>query len=317
MNNHKLRPLTESSLLTAITIIIAIAGIYIPFIILFWTLPITILTAKHNLKYGISSVVISSILLCIFLTPVTALPLIVGSAPLALTLGYGYNKAWSAVKIFATSFLASLFGICLFLILTFYLTGINLFLDQLAAFKSAMLDTNEIFSSMGVTSEAMLDAQRQTQHMVETLSLVLPMLFVLNAVIKLVINYLASSFLLKRLGYTNINSLPAFSLWHFSKGFIYLYAFSLIGLYWGDTRQISLLYQISLNTYLFANVLGLVQGLSVIRFFYKLKKWPTAIWIFIIVMLCLNMVIAQIIALFGFFDMIFDYRKKFKSSSDN
>lgn len=38
---------------------------------------------------------------------------------------------------------------------------------------------------------------------------------------------------------------------------------------------------------------------------------------FIIVMLCLNMVIAQIIALAGFFDMIFDYRKKFKSSSDN
>ena len=34
MKNTKLRPLTESSLLTAITVIIAMAGIYIPFIIL-------------------------------------------------------------------------------------------------------------------------------------------------------------------------------------------------------------------------------------------------------------------------------------------
>lgn len=42
-------------------------------------------------------------------------------------------------------------------------------------------------------------------------------------------------------------------------------------MYWGDTRSITLLYQIALNTYLCANVLGLVQGLSVIRFFYKLK----------------------------------------------
>ena len=50
MKNTKLRPLTESSLLTAITVIIAMAGIYIPFIILFWTLPITIITAKHNVR---------------------------------------------------------------------------------------------------------------------------------------------------------------------------------------------------------------------------------------------------------------------------
>jgi len=71
MKNTKLRPLTESSLLTAITVIIAMAGIYIPFIILFWTLPITIITAKHNLKYGIFSALIASILLCVFLTPVT------------------------------------------------------------------------------------------------------------------------------------------------------------------------------------------------------------------------------------------------------
>lgn len=62
------------------------------------------------------------------------------------------------------------------LICTFYLTGINLFVDQLDAFKTAMLDTNEMFNSMGITSEAMIDAQRQTQHLIETLALVLPMI---------------------------------------------------------------------------------------------------------------------------------------------
>ena len=91
MTHNKLRPLTESSLLTAITVIIAIAGLYIPFVILFWTLPITIITAKHHLKYGLASVLISGILLCLFLTPVTALPLIFSSAPLAFTLGIGFN----------------------------------------------------------------------------------------------------------------------------------------------------------------------------------------------------------------------------------
>ena len=198
MKNTKLRPLTESSLLTAITVIMLWQE-FIYLLLFIWTLPITIITAKHNLKYGIFSALIASILLCVFLTPVTAIPLVLGSVPLALTLGFGYNHCWSAVKIFATSFVASIIGVCLFLICTFYLTGINLFVDQLDAFKTAMLDTNEMFNSMGITSEAMIDAQRQTQHLIETLALVLPMIFILNAIIKLVINYIASFFFIKTL----------------------------------------------------------------------------------------------------------------------
>lgn len=312
MTNTKLRPLTESSLLTAITVIIALAGLYIPFVILFWTLPITIITARHDLKYGFCSVLITTVLLCIFLTPVTAIPLIAGSVPLALTLGFGFYHNWSAVKIFASGFVASSIGVALFLIVTFYLTGINLFVDQLTTFKTAMLDTNDAFSAAGITSEAMIDAKKQTEQIVNTLALVLPMMFLLNALVKLIINYLASGYILKRLGQTEVKTLPPFTLWHFPKFFVYVYAFALIGLYWGTTRDISLLYQVSLNIYLFATIMGLVQGLAVIRFFYKLKKWPTAIWVFIIIMIFVNMVIAQMIALAGIFDMIFNYRKKFR-----
>ena len=313
MTHNKLRPLTESSLLTAITVIIAIAGLYIPFVILFWTLPITIITAKHHLKYGLASVLISGVLLCMFMTPVTALPLIFSSAPLALTLGAGFNLKWSAVKIFVSSFIASLLGTALFLILTFYLTGINIFVEQLDAFKTAMLDTNEMFSSMGVTTEAMIDANRQTQNIIETLALVLPMLFIFNALLKLVINYMASSFLLKRLGTTDINTLPPFTLWQFSKSIrLYICLFPNRYVLGNDARNRFALSGF-LNIYLCANVIGLIQGLSVIRFFYKLKQWPTAVWIFIIAMITRDLVFAQIVALAGFFDMIFNYRDKIKT----
>ncbi len=315
MTNNKLRSLTESSLLTAITIIIALAGMYIPFIILFWTLPITIITTKHNLKYGICSVLISSIILSMFLTPVSAIPLIASSVPLALMLGTGFRLKWSAAKIFATSFIAALMGTALFLLLTFYLSGINIFSEQINAFKTAMIDTNDAFSSVGVTSEAMIDTRTQASKIAEILVLLLPMVFVLNALMSLIINYIASSILLKRLGIADINTLPPFTSWRFPKVFVYIYAFALIGMYWGDTRDIHLLYQVAINIYLFANIIGLIQGLSVIRFFYKLKQWPTAIWIFIIIMICLNMIIAQIIALSGLFDMIFDYRRRFKMNT--
>ncbi len=317
MTTTKLRPLTESSLLTALSVIIGAAGLYIPFVILFWTLPITIITARHSIKYGTLSIIISTMLLCLFLTPVTALPLAVSSAPLALTLGYGFNHGWSAVKVFLSSFLASVIGTVLFIALTFYMTGINMFTDQIEVFKTAMLDTNATFSEMGVTSEAMLDAKRQTDHIVNILILVMPMMFVLNALLKLVINYMASTMLLKRLGMNNISSLPPFTKWHFPKQFIYIYILALLGMYWGSTRDIQLLYQISLNAYLFSTVIGLMQGLSVVRFFYKVKNWPTAIWIFIIIMLCVNMIIIQLIAIAGFFDMMFNYRSRYQAGGKN
>lgn len=316
MTNNKLRSLTESSLLTALSVIIGAAGLYIPFVILFWTLPVTIVTARHGLKYGTLSIFISAMLLCLFLTPVTAMPLAVSSAPLALTLGYGFYRGWSAVRNFTASFGASAAGTVLFLAITFYMTGINLFTDQIDAIKSAMLDTNAMFSSMGVTSEAMIDAEKQTNHIVEVMILLMPMMFILNALLKLVINYMASSMLLRRLGSSEISSLPPFTQWHFPKLFIYIYILALIGMYWGDTRSIQMLYQVSLNIYLLAGVIGLVQGLSVIRFFYKVKHWPAAIWIFIIVMLCVNLIVSQMIAIAGFFDMIFNYRSRYQARGE-
>lgn len=215
-------------------------------------------------------------------------------------------------KIFVSSFVASLIGTALFLILTFYLTGINIFIEQLDAFKTAMLDTNEMFSSMGVTSEAMIDANRQTQHIIETLALVLPMLFIFNALLKLVINYMASSFLLKDL--------------------VQLISIRFRRLLYGIFPKYSYIYMPFPNRHVLGNdtrncpaLSGFFKCLSVCQchrfnsgtvrhsFFYKLKQWPTAVWIFIIAMIFLNMIIAQIVALAGFFDMIFNYRDKIKT----
>ncbi len=315
MTNNKLRPLTESSLLTAITVIIGL-GIQFPFVALVWTLPLTIITARHDLRYGVLGTLISSAILCLFLTPVTIIPVTVNSAPLALTLGYGFKHNWSAIKIFATSFLASVIGITLFIILTFYMTGINLFIDQIESTRLSMSKISTWLSSMGITSEAMIDSEKQIENALHILSFTLPTMFICYALMVSIINYIAGSYILKRIYKIYVNSLPSFTQWYFPREFVYIYAFALLGRYWGGTYNISLLYQISLNAYLFANIIGLVQGLSVIRFFYKEKNWPAAIWVFIIIMIFVNPVIAQIIAFAGFFDMIFNYRDKFRRNNN-
>ena len=94
--------------------------------------------------------------------------------------------------------------------------------------------------------------------------------------------------------------------------FPYLFAFSLIGIYWGATRDIAWLYQAALNGYLIAFVAGLVQGISLVQFLMQRFGLSLFVRILIYAFIALNGFLTQIISWTGLFDIAFDYRKKFR-----
>lgn len=94
--------------------------------------------------------------------------------------------------------------------------------------------------------------------------------------------------------------------------FSYLFAFSLIGLYWGTTRDIAWLYQLALNGYLIAFLAGLVQGISLIQFLMQHFRVSAFVRTLIYVFIALNGFMTQIVSWTGLFDIAFDYRKKIR-----
>ena len=56
--------MTESGLLAAITVVMALIGVYVPLLgtvaILMWPLPILILIVRHGLRWGVMAVVVSA-----------------------------------------------------------------------------------------------------------------------------------------------------------------------------------------------------------------------------------------------------------------
>jgi len=93
-------------------------------------------------------------------------------------------------------------------------------------------------------------------------------------------------------------------------GFSYLFAFSLIGLYWGTTRDITLLYRAALNGYLIATLAGLVQGLSFLQFMMKRYGVASFVRLLVYITILVNGLATQIVTWTGLFDIVFDYRKK-------
>jgi len=138
----------------------------------------------------------------------------------------------------------------------------------------------------------------------------LPALFLGSSVIEVTACFVLLRKVLQRLGIPAAG-LPAFTEWRLPIFFSYLFGFSLIGLYWGTTRDIAWLYQAALNGYLIAFIAGLVQGLSLLQYLMKHFRVSSFVRILIYMFIVLNGFMTQIVSWTGLFDIAFDYRKRF------
>ena len=63
MTSHRITPLTESGLLSALTVILALAAVYLPVVgvvaSLVWAIPVTVLVVRHGLRWGAMAVLVS------------------------------------------------------------------------------------------------------------------------------------------------------------------------------------------------------------------------------------------------------------------
>ncbi len=93
MNQHRITPMTESGLLAALTVVLALAAVYLPVIgmaaALIWPLPVLVLVVRHGVRWGLMAVVVSGVIMALLIEPMTALRLVLAFAPTGLMLGLG------------------------------------------------------------------------------------------------------------------------------------------------------------------------------------------------------------------------------------
>ena len=316
MSNQRITPLTESGLLTAVTVIMAITAVYVPILCtaaaLLWPLPMTILTVRHGMRWGIMSVIVSGVIMAMLIEPLASLRVVLIFAPVGLALGYGFRRAYPAMHTFLLSLAISIASLAAVMLAILFLTGVNPFTLQMDMLNQSFQDSLDIYRSMNVDEASLTESAHEFQQAMSTISLLLPLAILLSGTILTFLNYAIAAKILHRLGH-NLPEMPSFAEWHFPKAFLYLMGFALVGIYWGSTRNLSLLYQISLNISLLTFFVGFIQGASLIYCWAthkRLSKW--LIWIILMLILFCSPLM-QILAFVGFGDMIFDYRRRLRS----
>lgn len=315
MRNFAVKSTTESGLLVAITVIMALMAVYLPVIgiaaTLLWPLPIIVLIVRHGMHYGILSVAAASIIMILLISPMAAVHMAASFGPTALVLGYGFYRGLSAAKILFSGLIASLLGVLLSAGLTLAITGINplAMSEQMTAMKESADAAFQMYDAFGMDPVEQAQMKAQFVEAMEYVSLLLPTVLLLSGMLTAWLNFAIGGKVLRRLGH-KVTTLPEFDEWRLPKVIFYLFIVSLLGLYWGSTRDIAVLQQVSLNAYVIFTLAGFIQGTSVLSALFRGKLNRTIFWC-IIVFIFINGTISQIISICGLFDIVFDYRKRF------
>lgn len=319
MRSFDIKSLTEGGLLTALTVVAALISVYVPLLgivtSLIWPLPIIVLIVRHGLRWGIISTIASCIIMSILIEPMLALRMILGFALPALVLGQGFRKEWPAARNLLAGLAVSIISTLAALGMVLVATGINPLDLQIDLLRESFDTAISFYETLGMSPTQIEESKTTFDQAFAMIGMLMPLVILTGSLLVTLANFIIGGKVLTRLGHP-VTVLPPFNQWRLPRSVALAFGFALVGMYWGSTREITSLFQISLNVYVMTTVAGFVQGASMLSSLadrFRFSRW--LFWL-MITMIFLNGILAQIVSFAGLFDMLFDYRRRLNRNGD-
>ncbi len=325
MRQSQMKPMVESGILSAVAIIFALIGVYLPvfgqYIIFLWPIPIILLGVRHGSKWSIMATIVSGSIIGMLLGPLSGLGIIGGFGLVGIVLGHALRAGFSPAKTLLLSSAVSLISMVALLMISIWVMGVNpvyLQLDIMGKFYQQLSEqTMEVSRNIGMTEEQLARISESMRAMsdVSLMKLVLPALFVMMAAITSCLNFFVARAVLKKLGHSIVN-LPPFKHWMLPKYIVYILVAVLLMTYWGQVIDVPVLKQIGMNLQAIAMIILFVQGLALFYYLaekYNLSKPARGIILFLVFT---NMFFSQMLITAAVWDILLDYRKLDMSSCE-
>lgn len=314
MMAHRLTPLTESGILAALAVVLGLMAAFLPVIgvvaVFLWALPLLVLTVRQGVRLGAGAAAASSAVLSLFAGPLLALRMCVAFAPVGLVLGWGIRRGWSGTRTFLAGLVSSVASKLAAFLLLFFVMGIDPWQAQLDGLTQSFAATLSMYEDMGLDAAAVAQSRAEIETALKMIERLAPLVVLIMGLSDTVVLFLLGGRVLARLGMT-APVLPPFSEWRLPSAFLYLFGFSLVGLYWGGTRELVGLYTAALNANMAAMLAGGIQGLSLLSVLLGHFHLGRGLRLLIYVFVVFNGLLLQIVAFTGLIDMFFDYRRRF------
>ena len=317
-----LRPVTEGAMLTALTVVLCLAGIYIPVIggvlKFIWPVPIAVLVLRHGLRAGVMATVVSGLLLFMLTGPINALITMAGFGLIGVILGYTLRSNLSAPQVILWCAVGSAVSIIASLYLAGFVIGVNpidamIEAQQLAIEQMRPL-TQQLYGADG--GPAAQQMEEMLAQFPQLMRMILPAVVVVAAVFSSFMNFLVAGWVLRRMG-SQVVSLPPFAMWRFPMWCVYVYLAGLGLSVVGDFAGVDFARPLGINLLTAFGYLFLVGGVSLAVYFFKRSHVSRSIKIGIGVLIFVFFAyVFQLLVYVGIFDSIFNYRARLEKMEE-
>lgn len=305
----------ENILVILIMSLYIVYGIYyLPLLIIFIPIPFVVLGIRNGLKDNIISMVITSLIVGLVLDMPSALILILAFAPLSIALNYTIKKRKKTSEVILIATISFFLSLLIIMGIGRFSTEVGGSIESEQLWTEIITIQTDRFKEIGMTNTQIFENIELLEAAYEYALIVLPSILAIASFIISSLNYLASTIILRKMGYGILN-LPRFSKFKLPENIITgsaIMFLSAIVMGWLDIPYHNALL---LNISSLVGFIFFLQGLAVIDFLLIKAKVKLG---FRIILLLINIVIVPmggILFFIGMFDSAFDMRKIGKRKS--
>lgn len=308
------KALTETAKLAALTVVLAVFSLLIPF---FWfitlaiiPIPITVITVKWGAKYGSLASIATGVILTILTGPAEGIPVFLIIILLGVGQGIAIQKEYSPATVLLIGAVAVAASLVLMGLLVYFLQGINLITEQAKMADQFLKIQQDLYIKSGLTKQEAQTQLKQVKELFSYAPMLIPSGVVIFSLWVSTLSELLTFTILKRLKLKAF-VFPPFKEWQFPWIFAWGFIIGLTcGLFYPQIQAYSrVILIIGLNFLLVFTVIYLVQGLSIVAFYLDKYKAPAGMKLLVYTIAVFLQLMFQGLTWFGLLDTWFNFRK--------
>ncbi|MDQ0271948.1 YybS family protein [Cytobacillus purgationiresistens] len=308
-NVHKL---TEGAVLLAVFAVLLMISFYVPVLGLVSTLVLPIpfiLFAAKNKRGDAAVFLVAAVLLSLIVGTILSIPLTLAFGLTGVVIGDFIREKKENSAIFIAGSLAFLAILLLTYAAMNVLFSIN-FIDEMTKLMlESMNMSRSIVESMGQNAADIEKAFGQMEAAMKTIESLIPSVLVLSSLSIVFIIQLIAFPIVKRFG-VKVNAWKPFADLSFPKSILWYYLITMFAVLIMQPEAGTFWYMALSNLTFILQLLMILQGLSFVFFYSRLKGWPKAAPIFILIFTFLIPILLYIVRILGIIDIGFDLRKR-------
>lgn len=317
MNNSNTKAMVEGAIFASITVLIGLISFYIPFLFVlsyFWAIPTIIISYRHGFKISFISGLSASIIIAMFLGPVSGINTFVMTLVPGMFLGFFMKKFKKQQNLILASMAVTVLCTVIAFSLGAMIAGVNpaQMADRsitaiMQQYTVAMDSAKQTYATLGITEEQ-LRQMPDPKQVVELMKKLIVVLLMVGGVGSTIFNFWITKKLLHRMK-IEIPDLEPITHWHLSMNGLMVVSgaivFVLVSLY--CFPNVTVLMDLSLNMATALLLWFWFLGVATVSFFLNKVTMPKAFKILLILLTAIPLV--NIYALVGYIEAAFDFRK--------